>query len=132
MSSHSKSFVHSLVRSLTKLEKAHIKRRIKKNEQHLLQLLEDLYKTEVCSNRHFVKKNSAKSYTKNLTQNKNYLRQKIISGLVQYNLKHSAEIEKRNLLNIITVLIEKGFLMKHFLKIIHMQQNVFFTLQNRN
>jgi len=110
--SNSKNFVHNLVKALTPLEKAYIKRQIKKNEVHLLQLLEDLYKTEICDNKEFIKKYSTKNYTKNFTQNKNYLRQKIINGLVKYGIKHSAEIEKRNLLNIITILIEKGFLKK--------------------
>jgi len=110
--SHSRNFVHHLVKTLTPLEKAYIKRQIKNNEVHLLQLLEDLYKTEVCNNKHFIKKYKTRNYTKNLTQNKNYLRQKIINALVQYGIKHSTEIEKRNLLNIITVLIEKGFLKK--------------------
>jgi len=76
---HSRNFVHNLVKSLTSIEKA------------------------------FIKKNKNKSYTKNFTQNKNYLRQKVIEGLVQYGIKQSTEIERRNLLNIITVLIEKGF-----------------------
>lgn len=107
--SHSRNFVHNLVKTLTSLEKAYIKRQIKSNEIHLLQLLEDLYKTEVCDNKHFIKKYKNRGYIKNFTQNKNYLRQKVINGLVQYGVKHSTEIEKRNLLNIITILVEKGF-----------------------
>jgi len=110
--SSSRSFVHSLVKSLTPLEKAYVKRQIKNNEVHLLQLLEDLYKTDICDNKHFLKKYKTRKYTKNLTQNKNYLRQKIIDSLVLYGVRHSIEIEKRNLLNIVTVLTEKGFFKK--------------------
>jgi len=109
---NSRNFVHNLIKTLTPLEKAYIKRQIKNNEVHLLQLLEDLYKTEVCDNKHFVKKFKTRKYTKNLTQNKNYLKQKIINGLVKYGIKQSSEIEKRNHINIITILIEKGFLKK--------------------
>jgi len=108
----SKNFVHNFVKSLTPLEKAYVKRQIKNNEVHLLQLLEDLYKTEVCENKQFIKKYKTRKYTKNLTQNKNYLRQKIIDSLVLYGVKNSAEIKKRNLLNIITILVEKGFFKK--------------------
>jgi len=110
--SKTRNFVHSLVKTLTPQEKAYIKRQIKNNEVHLLQLLEDLYKTEVCDNKHFIKKYKTRNYTKNLTQNKNYLRQKIMNSLVQYKIKKSAEIKKRNLLNSITILVEKGFFKK--------------------
>jgi len=110
--SKTRNFVHNLVKTLTPVEKAFIKRQIKNNEVHLLQLLEDLYKTEVCDNKYFIKKYKTRNYTKNFTQNKNYLKQKIINGLVQYGIKYSTEIEKRNLLNIISVLIEKGFFRK--------------------
>lgn len=110
--SKTRNFVHSLIKTLTPLEKAYIKRQIKSNEVHLLQLLEDLYNTKVCDNKQFIKKYKARKYTKNLTQNKNYLRQKIMDSLVQYRIKNTAEIKKRNLLNVITVLIEKGFFKK--------------------
>ncbi len=109
---NSKNFVHNLVRSLTSLEKSYVKRKIKNNEVHLLQLLEDLYKTDVCDNKELQKKFKGRKYINNLTQNKNYLRQKVMDSLIQYSIRHSAEIEKRNTLNTITILIEKGFLKK--------------------
>jgi len=106
------SFTHSLVRALSPLEKTYIKKQFKKNELHLAILLDDLYKTAPCSNKAFKKKYAEKRYAKNLTQNKNYLRRKIIDVLIKYQEKNIPEVEKRHQLNIISVLIQKGFLKK--------------------
>ncbi len=110
--SKAENFTHSLVKALSLLEKTYIKKQFKKNELHLATLLDDLYKTELCSNKAFKAKYAHKGYAKNLTQNKNYLRRKIIDVLVKYQEKNIPEIEKRHYLNIISVLIQKGFFKK--------------------
>jgi len=103
------SFTHHLVKTLSASEKSYIKKQVKGNKLHLVELLDDLYKTEVCSNKEFAKQFRSRKYAKNLTQNKNYLRRKIIDTLVIYQCNRSPEINKRHQLNTIDVLIEKGF-----------------------
>lgn len=106
------NFTHYLVKSLSSSEKSFIKKQIKGNEVHLISLLDDLYKTKICSNKEFRKLFNTKKYAKNLTQNKNYLRQKIINALILYKCGRIPKITKRQQLNVIDVLVEKGFLKK--------------------
>lgn len=106
------NFTHRLVKTLSSAERSYIKKQVKKNELHFAELLDDLYKTDVCNDRDFKKKFGSKNYVKNLSQNKNYLRFKIIDALVQHQRKHVPEIENRHQLDIIDILVERGFLKK--------------------
>jgi len=108
MSLSSSSLVFDLIKTLKPVEKSYIKKQFQKNDKNLKQLFEDLDKLDVFNKVAFAEKNRDKSYITHLTRNKNYLRKKILVGLVHYNSNSIPQINQRQKLNTINVLINKG------------------------
>lgn len=104
------SLTFDLIRTLEPAEKSYIKKQFSANEKNLKQLFDDLYKTKTYNKYQFKLKHKSKAYIKHLSQNKTYLRKKIIDALIQYNAKSIAQISQRDQLNAINILIHKGLL----------------------
>jgi len=113
----SPSQTFDLIKTLEPTEKAYIKKQFSANEKNLKLLFDDLNKTKLYNKNLFKKKYKHRSYFTHLSQNKTYLRKKIIDALVHYNGKNIPKINRRNQLNTISILIHKG-LLKQAVKLI--------------
>lgn len=103
------SFTFDLIKTLNSQEKTYIKRQIGSSGKHMLQLFDDLKDCKKYHRESFAKKNKGKLYIKNLSQNQNYLRKKIISELINYRSKTVFEIDMHNRMNELLILIDKKF-----------------------
>jgi len=108
MSQSTPSLTFDLIETLEPTEKAYIKKQFSANEKNLKQLFDDLNKTEIYNKDRFKVKHKSKAYINHLSQNKTYLRKKIIDALTHYNTKSIPQIYQRNELNTINILIHKG------------------------
>jgi len=110
MNPSSNSLTFDLIKTLEPTEKAYIKKQFSANEKNLKLLFDDLNKTKVYNKDIFKTKHKSKAYINHLSQNKTYLRKKIIDALINYNTKSIPQINQRNELNVINILIHKGLL----------------------
>lgn len=109
MQNVSPNLTFDLMKTLESSEKAYIKKNFSPNEKNLKLLFDDFNKTEVYNKVEFKRKYKNRAYIINFAQNKNYLRKKIVDELIQYYTKSISNVNQRYKLNVISILIHKGF-----------------------